>query len=620
MELKEAGVVWTTPKQCAPLEEVRILYEWTGLKGQKLNVQLTDADHRVYLDTTVAAGNGEAELVVRTGGKPGVHRIRITTPQPGEPPYVRQGSFRVCAKTTIASDTGEMDELLEMLEEGLRQTIDVTQVNGKLRTYYEHADNTRQNLAYPAYGVGALRYFIDDVKTMFEAIYDNQWPDGRLPDHVYGDNYPCARTGRRLRTCMADLETGMASTVCLGWHAHGDDQWLRELLPRVEAGLDYVTTDPMMFDLEHGVIKRPHGLDEWDISFTETGGEEACGHDQSSENSSFVLMQGDTSGLYFACKLLAQAYAALGDRDRSERNRRLEQHYRQLGNHLFWDGVKYRHHIHLDPFDHRDFDEDDQLTMSNSWAITRGFADHAKAVSIINEYVRRWKETGDRFPWWSLQPGYPDRLGYLRRGGAWSKGQGEYANGGLFPWVGAELCRGAFQHGMEELAFTLLRDVHYAMKRDHGAMFTWYHLDGSAAINAPLNQTNYDNWGLSHWAQAVIEGLMGITSNGKLFKHVVCAPRWPATDVKEAAATAHFPASDTYFSYRYSVSKNRLRLLFTGTGEDVDFHIMLPGWKKCRRVTVDGKSVRFRTSVIEGSSYAALNAEIRGVREVVVVR
>ena len=620
MLLEDAGVVWTYPNKCGPLDDVKVVFEWKGLKGQRVKVRLTDAEHRAYFETTVEAGNGSAEFVVKPGGKPGVHRIAIWTPVPGEPAYVRHGSLRVCAHTAIVSDSGEMDELLHLLEEGLRQTIDITQVNGKLTTYYEHADNTRQNLAFPAYGVGALRYFIADVKTMFEAIYDNQWADGRLPDHVYGDNYPCPVTGRRLRTCMADLETGMASTVCQGWKAHGDDAWLREILPKVEAGLEYVTTDPRMFDREHGVIKRPHGLDEWDISFTESGGEDACGHDQSNEGCSFVLMQGDTSGLYFACVRLAEAYATLGDRDRSERYRMLARHYRELGNRLFWDGIKYRHHIHLDPFDHRDFDEDDQLAMSNSWAITRGFADHEKAVSIVREYARRWEKTGDRFPWWSLQPGYPDRLGYLRRGGAWSKGQGEYANGGLFPWVGAELCRGAFQHGMEELAYQLLRDVHYVLKRDHGAMFTWYNLDGTAAINAPHNQTNYDSWGLSHWSQAVIEGLAGITSEGKCFEHVACAPRWAVTDATEASATAHFPSSDTYFSYRYARTSERVRLYFTGTGERVSFRILLPGWESCGEVTVDGEPVQVETTRIENSTYVLVDAEIRGARELVVSR
>jgi len=616
MRLKEAGVVWTYPNKCGPLDDVRIVFEWQGLKGQPVTFQFTDAAHQPYFEQTVTAGKGKAELVVKPGGKAGVHLITVTTPRPEDAPYVRHGSFRVSAQTGISTDTGEMDELLGLLEEGLRQSIDVTQVNGKLRTYYKHADNTRQNLAYPAFAIDALCYYIPDVKSMFEAVYDNQWPDGRLPDHVYGDNYPCARTPRKLRTCMADLEIGVASTLCKGWIAHGDDEWMREMLPKVEAGLDFATTDPMMFDETHGVIKRPHTLDEWDIAFDEKGE-----HAYAETASKFVVMQGDTSQLYLACTLLAEAFASLGDRLRAAHYRMLASHTRAVGNELFWDGVKYKHHIHLDPFDHGDFDEADQLTMSNSAAITRGFADHAKAVSIIDEHVRRWKATGDAFPWWSLQPGYPDRLGYFRRNsGAWTRGEGEYCNGGLFPWVGGELCRGALQHGREELATQLLRDVHSVLKRDHGAMFTWYNLDGSAAINAPHNQTNYDPWGLGPWAAAIIEELAGIKSQGKLLEHVLCAPRWPAVGAKQASATAHFPASDTHFSYRYALSKERVQLHFTGTGEDVSFRILLPGWKKCSGVTLDGKKVKFRTEAVEESMYVTLEAEIKGVRELVIAR
>lgn len=617
MQLKDAGIVWTHPRVCAPLDDVKIIFEWNQLNGQKVRVLLVDADHQPYFEKTVTAGKGKVELTVKAGGKPGVHQVDLWVERPGENPYPRHGGFRVCAKTGISTDTGEVDELLALLEEGLRQTIDITYVNGKPRTYYKHADNTRENLAYPAFAVGAMRYFIQDVKSMFEAIYDNQYPDGRLPDHVYGDNYWCPVTPRRLRTCMADLEIGVAWTLCAGWLAHGDDNWLRMMLPRVEAGMEFVVTDPRMYDITHGLIKRPHTLDEWDIGFTETGE-----NSMTDETVKFVVMQGDTSQMFLACAMLAQAFASIGDRDRAARYRMLRDHYRKLGNKLFWDGVKYKHHIHLDPFDHGDFDEADQLAMSNSWAITRGFADHEQAVSILNEYVRRWKKTGDRFPWWSLQPGYPDELHYLRGGPgmAWSKLQGEYANGGLFPWVGGELCRGAFQHGMEELGCRLLRDVHYVLKRDQGAMFTWYHLDGSAAMNAPHSQTNYDPWGLAPWTQAVVEELAGIKPEGKLLTRVLCAPRWPAAKTKKAAVTAHFPSSDTYFSYKYELLPRSIRLSYTGTGEDVSFRILLPGWPKCRTVTLDGKKVGFKTERLENSVYVTLEAKIKGVRELIVAR
>ena len=192
MRLNDAGVIWTTPRHCAPLDEVHLVLQWRGLNGQPVAFRLTDAAHHIYLDQTVTAGKGRAELVVRPGGQPGVHLVTATIPRPGEAPYVRHGSFRVQAQTSLTTDTGEMDALLDLLAEGLRQTLDVTPVNGKLRTYYKAADNSRQNLAYPAFGIDGLRYFLADVKSMFEAVYDNQWPDGRLPDHVYGDNYPCA--------------------------------------------------------------------------------------------------------------------------------------------------------------------------------------------------------------------------------------------------------------------------------------------------------------------------------------------------------------------------------------------------------------------------------------------
>ncbi len=316
--------------------------------------------------------------------------------------------------------------------------------------------------------------------------------------------------------------------------------------------------------------------------------------------------------------MLAELYTALGRDDRAKYWRDREEHYYSRGNKIFWDGVKYKHHIHLDPLDHGDFDEDDQLAMSNSWAITRGFADHDKAVSIISEYMRRLKKTGDRFPWWGLQPGYPDKLGYFKTEGPWSKKQGEYCNGGLFPWVGGEICRGAFQHGMEKLAYTMLCDFHSVIKRDQGAVFAWYDLDGNPGINAPHHQTNYDPWGMTPWTQALIEELAGLQSKGKRFEQVVCCPRWSAARTRTATAIAHFPASDTYFAYEYQLRRNQITLVFTGTGRRVAFRVLLPGWKGRTRVTLDGKQARFQKERIEKSVYINVDAEIEGVRELTI--
>lgn len=86
MRLPEAGVVWTTPNTCAPLEDVKIVFEWNQLQGQPVTIQLTDAAHQPYFEQTVTAGRGQAELVVKPGGQAGVHLITVTTPRPGEAP------------------------------------------------------------------------------------------------------------------------------------------------------------------------------------------------------------------------------------------------------------------------------------------------------------------------------------------------------------------------------------------------------------------------------------------------------------------------------------------------------------------------------------------------------
>jgi len=611
VELKEAGVIWTYPNKCNPLDEVKITFRWNQLNGQHICFKILDGEHRIYSEIKVKSRNGEAETAIKAGSITGVHYIIALVCLPAAKTYRRCGSFRVEARTNISSSSKEIDDMFRLLKEALRQAIDIVKVKGKSVTYHKHADNSWENLAYPAFGVSSMRYFIQDMKSMFSVLYDNQWPDGRLPDHVYGDGHPGWSGKRKIRSIMADLESCMISTLYRGWQAHGDDEWVRKLIPSIEKSLRYVTTSKKTFDKKHKLIKRAHTLDEWDIQIP--GGNCFLGKD-----TRFVLMQGDTSSMYEACGLLAELYTVLGNSNRARYWSNQQKHYYRTGNKIFWDGVKYKHHIHLDPIDHGDFDEDSQLVMSNSWAITRGFADHKKSVSIINEYMRRLRETGDRFPWWSLQPGYPDKLNYFKTTDSWSKKQGEFANGGLFPWVGGALCSGAFEHGMEKVAVKMLDDFYSVIRRDNGAVFTWYDLNGNAAINAPYNQTNYDMWGITFWFQALFEGLAGIQPQKKLFREVFCYPRWSQTGVKKVTVTAQFPASNTYFAYRYTLTGEQIKLLFTGTGKNVSFHILLPDKTQCKGAKLDGKSTKFKTRKIDLSKYIDLRAKIEGVSELIL--
>jgi len=170
---------------------------------------------------------------------------------------------------------------------------------------------------------------------------------------------------------------------------------------------------------------------------------------------------------------------------------------------------------------------------------------------------------------------------------------------------------------MEDTAITLLMDFHGAVKRDHGAVFTWYDSEGNAGITS-TSQTNYDGWGMQPWTQAVIEGLAGVRSDGKLFDRVVCCPRWPAAGVGNAFVTAHFPASDAYFAYRYAASQDQIELTFAGTGNAVQFRLLLPkGWQTSK-ARLDDQILEFQEETIEESRYMLVDAPIQGVRRLTI--
>lgn len=609
--MKKAGVIWTYPKICFPLEEIKVIFEWEKLHGQKVLFEIIDGNHETYFKKEVRSDKGKAEVNIISGRSPGVHYIIATTYLSKDKTYVRYGCFRVNVETKISTDNEKINELFNFLKEGISLSLDKVKVNGVPVIYYKTADNSWENIAYPAYGVLAMRYFITDIKSMFEVLYENQWSEGKLPDHIYGDGHKNLQL-RKLRSLMTDIETVSSSLIYKSWQAHGDDLWLKKLLPKIEAGIFYITNNPLTFDEKYGLIKRPHTCDMWDVQIITQS-------NFITENSIFVLMQGDTSAMFEACSYLARIYEFLGNKDRAKFWEEQKNYYYKKGNKIFWDGKKYKHHIHLDKIDHGDFNEDEQLAMSNVFAITRGFADHKKAISIIEEYIRRLKETKNKFPWWSLLPGYPDKLKYFNTTYPWSKKEGQYCNGGLFPLVGGELCKGCFQHGMEKYGVKLLFDFHSVVKKYNGAVFTWYYRNGIPGINAPHHQTNYDMWGITPWFQSLIEELGGIKSVGKVFNKVLCSPKWISAGIKKAYAIAYFPASETYFSYKYIFSKNKIEIFYTGTGKNVSFHILTPQRKEVKKCIVDGKNKKFYFKGICCSKYIDFNAKIKGVHYIEII-
>jgi hypothetical protein len=303
-------------------------------------------------------------------------------------------------------------------------------------------------------------------------------------------------------------------------------------------------------------------------------------------------------------------YSAVGDQTRAAAWADYAEAYRERASGLLWDGVKFLHHVHLDEIDHGDFDESQQLAMGNTWAVTRGLATSQQAQAVIDEYHRRQTTTRDAYPWWSLQPGYPDRLAYFREA---HRKQGGYANGGLMPWVGGELCLGAMENGREQYGVELFRQYSDHIRRTGGAQ-VWYWPDGVPGFRT-TNEVDYAGWGMAQWIGALFEGIAGVRDRSSGLKDVTAAPRWSAAGINKAEVSVSYAAGGACFCYHYQQddSHQRIRIEFSGSGEQVNFHALLPeGWQPVR-LQVNHEPVTFQIIKQDSSLYMDFQAAVRGV-------
>ena len=256
-----------------------------------------------------------------------------------------------------------------------------------------------------------------------------------------------------------------------------------------------------------------------------------------------------------------------------------------------------------------------QAEDAQRWAMTRGLATPAQAKSIIDEYRRRHAETGDAYPWWSLQPGYPDHLGYFHR--EYCR-QGGYANGGLMPWVGGELCRAAFLYGREEYGVELLRAYAKHLRHKGGAQ-VWYWPNGEPGFRT-TNEVPYAGWGMAEWVNAALGGLAGIHDENGQLRAVTLSPNWAVTPVKDAFASVRYAASRAYFAYRLRLDKRRgeIRLDFTGSGEHMKVRMLLPGGWKPKTVSNNGKPCKFKIDEQEASRRLCFSTCLSEVRSILI--
>ncbi len=583
------GRISTDAAVYKPLDTVLVRVEARAKGDAKCSIRVADPDQRTYFESACTMKGGKAEVRFQAAGALGAHYVYLTWP--GEKRYSRYLNFRVDAETMIETGDRDFDALYPFSRDAMQLgRREYKTPRGKFVGYISADTNHFDGIWLRdwIYGLAGYKHWERDMQCGIDRFLEVQGPEGQIPDGI-------ERDGRTWRVGLeSDVEYIMTLGVWQTWRVTGDDQWMARALPKLEKALEYITHDAKHWDPEHRLIKRQHSCDTWDYDIdgaTDKG------------NSRHVVATCDQSGYALAYRAMSEMYRHLGQSAAAGRWAKEAGEYRERANKLLWDGTKFQHHVHLDKtISHGDFDETKQLAMGNTWAMTRGLASLDQSMKIIDEYKRRQKETGDKYPWWSLQPGYPDRLGYWKEE---FRHEGQYANGGLMPWVGGELSRASFLNGRESYGVELMRQYAEHLRRTGGAQ-VWYFPDGTPGMRT-VNEVRYAGWGMAQWVEALVEGLAGVAD----LKGDVVSPRWARTNASAVRAVVRYASSSDYLAYRMKIDRKAKTISITHTGSRpaAEFRVLLPeGWE----------AVDARVESVGASNYAVVRGGGKALNEVVL--
>jgi hypothetical protein len=342
-------------------------------------------------------------------------------------------------------------------------------------------------------------------------------------------------------------------------------------------------------------------LDEWPVAYG--SGAEAAHYD--SNCPLWCIHPGDAALLFAACRELALLCEAAGQGDAALWRRRAL-HLEAQTNSLAWNGRFFVHQLHLIATPETGIEEGLQLAACNSMLMISGLAAREQCVAILSEYQQRrdGDGAGGRLEWASIDPPFSQD--------AFGVAPGSFANGGVWPRVGAAIALAAFSNGYENYAVDILRRIHL-LTRPQCRLYPCYGADGSPQREPdpalPWGNSAHDGPGAGALMRTLIEGLVGLTDRGSRFSHITLAPRWPATGVAAAEVEVSYANCPSYVNYRWALDGGRMTLDYDSRAENIDFHIMLPRGNIPERVALNGRSLSYALVTVEKSKYVALSTD-----------
>ena len=583
---------WIRTDQFLPLEDVQIRC-FPPKQVTSLEFQVKDSKGQVLTAFTTHR-NEVAEF--KTGGPLGQYTVEAKSLE-ATIPWTKQTRYRLIANTEIYTGNPLWDSFYGLTKEQLIRNRRMIQQQGRKMVGYRSPDTYPVFLRDHVYQMRGFKFFEADLKSTLDYFLSQQNPDGSFME-CYWINPQTKKFGISDNLAEADKEYLMVWGVYQAWQVTGDDTWMKQHLPRLEKGLQYSMTHPFRWSKEYQLVKRPFTIDTWDFEYHNPG------MPYNEKKAKMGIMHGDNSGMYMACRKLSQLYSYTDNTTKAAQWNQKAQHFQTQLNKVSWNGKFYRHQVHIDPVTVINVKEEDMLSLSNPLDINRGVASHAQAISILNEYRFRYQQdtTKPFAEWYSINPPFP-AYSFNTMAGSWSKYPYEYVNGGIMPLVGGELAKAGFDHGLENYGAGIL-EKYYSLVTSHTQGYLWYHPDGKPGISNP-EMVSADGWGASAMLNAYVEGLMGIHDNSKLFQSVTIRPAWSSISVSQARVVLKYAPSNAYCAYEYSYDtlKNRVRLDYTGSGNQFQVMLLLPTDKEVIKVSNNSRELGYSIQTIEQSRY-----------------
>ena len=443
----------------------------------------------------------------------------------------------------------------------------------------------------------AMRHWEYDLKSFLDFIIETQREDGQFYEmikQIDDAHWQFVREDCRVMypednlwlvrlELEADIEYLVVEGAVYLYKTTGDDEWLKAVLPKLEKGINYITSDEKRWDKEHGLVKRPFTIDTWDFTYLPD-----AGHNRRIDpDSPMSIMHGDNSGVYQAMNQLAWLNRRLGNEEKAQEwESRAEVLKENIFKHL-WNGKFFIHQLHLN---HNGLDnlENERLSLSNTYDINRGLTNTEQSRAIIEEYMARRERTDCFAEWFSIDPPYEKFFIYE---------SGKYVNGAISPFTAGELAKAAFNNGYEEYGWDIIRRFIELVERD-GTIYFLYDTDGK-----PQPEGGPSAWGAAALVSAVDEGLAGINDIGVNYDEIFFAPKFPVTYYTELRYLTGYEVTKTMVDVRYILNDKGMRYDIYSPAKRIRAHILLPKNKKCKTLLIDGNEYAFTSELVGESSY-----------------